>query len=117
MASLIKQHKTFLYMIRYAGVNTQARIDILKGANISQIKALAELALNALYGVIPLTRKQKKVLKSFKPFIVSLASSDISWKRKKLLIVRHHVSTYELVSVLFETLQQLLWHRELSNII
>ena len=112
MAESIKASKAFLYMFRYAGENQLARIHMLKNLNPIQTKSLVELAINSLYGVIPLTRAQKTSLKVIKSFILNLASRSIHLKRKKLLLIRHHKAAHELVSVLFDTLRQLIWHQE-----
>ena len=112
MAEIIKTSKAFLYMFRYAGENQSARIHMLKSLNPIQAKSFVELAVNSLYGVIPLSRAQKTSLKSIKSFILNLASPSISLKRKKLLLIKHHKAAHELVSILFDTLRQLIWHQE-----
>ena len=110
MVASIKRHKAFLYMFRYAGMKRPERIEILRNLNPGEVKVVLELCANTLYGVLPLTRPQKKVLRTIKPFILALLSSEISLQHKKLLMVKHHSQTYLLVSTIFKSLQKLVWH-------
>ena len=78
--------------------------------NPGEVKVILELAANTLHGVIPLSRSQKKILRSLKSFIRTLLSSDISLQRKQELIVKYHAKTYTFVKTIFDTLQKLVWH-------
>ncbi len=111
MVASIKRHKAFLYMLRYAGFKRPARIEILKELNPGEVKVILELCANTLYGVLPLTRPQKKILRTIKSFLLALLSSDISLQHKQLLMVKHHSQTYLLVNTIFKTLQKLVWHQ------
>ena len=74
------------------------------------VKAFIELGVNALYGVIPLSRSEKTLLKEIKPFISLLVSKNTSMKKKKVLLIKHHKESYELVKTLFSKLQALVWY-------
>ncbi len=111
MVELIRKHKPFLYMLRFAGAKKQPRIDILKELTEPEVKVILELAANSLHGVIPLTRPQKKILRKIKSFILSLLSIDISLQSKKSLIIKHHLETFQLISTIFDTLRKLVWHQ------
>ena len=99
-------------MFRYAGDNQSARLQMLRKLSPILVKAFIELGLNALYGVIPLTRAEKSVLKEIKPFITLLVSSNTSMRKKKVLLIKHHKEAYLLVKTLFSKLQALVWYQE-----
>ena len=111
MAEAIRRRKAFFYMLKFAGAKPSARIEILRNINPQELKAFMEIAVNALHGVIPLSREQKKLLRNIKPFIVYLVSDQVSLKKKKVLLVKYHKQAHQLLSVLFNTLQKLVWHR------
>ena len=112
MVASIKRHKAFLYMLRYAGYKRPARIEILRNLNPGEVKVILELCANALHGVLPLTRPQKKILRTIKPLILALLSSDITLQHKKLLMIKHHSQTYLLVNTIFKTLLKFIWHQQ-----
>ena len=112
MAGILKGQKSFFYMFRYAGDNQSARVQMLRKLSPILVKAFIELGVNALYGVIPLSRTEKSFLKEIKPFILLLVSSKSSLKKKKVLLIKHHKESYQLVKTLFSKLQALVWYQE-----
>ncbi len=113
MADLIRIEKPFLSMFNFAGAKPAIRRKLLEALTKKQIKAFAELAYNSLHSVIPLTRKQKRVLSHLKnPLIKILASKRISLKKKKEALVKHNKQAFDFISQLFPTIRRLIWSQK-----
>lgn len=62
------------------------RVAVLKGANKELIDAISELVLNTLHGNVKLNSKQKKKLFSHKSQLRKIASKNITWRKKRVLL-------------------------------
>ena len=56
-------------MLKYSGHKTPTRKKLLSDISKSQAKAIAELAINSLRGVIKYPKAINKILANIKPFI------------------------------------------------
>lgn len=67
----------------------KSKSSILKTCPNNIIKALCECAMNALQGNVPLTKKQKSKLSSYKTSLRKLSSKKLPlYKKRQLLIQR-----------------------------
>ncbi len=110
MADLIRIERPFLSMFTFAGVKPFIRRKLLEELTNKQIRVFAQLAYNSLHNVIPLTRKQKRVLAQLKnPLIKVLASKRLSLKKKKEILVKYNKQAFDFISQLYPTIQRLIW--------
>ena len=66
-----------------ARASKKQRKAILETCHIDLVKCLAEISLNVLEGVVPISPTQKKKLKRYKSLLRSLADKKVSLKKKK----------------------------------
>ena len=111
MAKLVREERDFLRSFKFAGRRKTARVGLLKNLSRKQVLALIEIGTNALLGVLPLNREQKKVLSSIKDFLRLLACEDTNTVSKKKVIVDKHAQTHKLVRVVYPVLKKLVWDR------
>jgi hypothetical protein len=67
-------HKDILKFLIGRGSIKQKTI-ILKTLNADQARAVSEVAVNMMYGVLPITRHYKRVLKQYKSLWLNIESS------------------------------------------
>jgi HrpA-like RNA helicase len=68
------KHKDILKFLTGSGSINQKTI-ILKALNADQARAVSEVVVNMMYGVLPITRHYKRSLKQFKPLWLNIESS------------------------------------------
>ena len=71
-----------------AGANTKLRKAIIQHASPDLVKAIAEIVLNMLKGVIKLTPHQKQRLSRYKKQFYSLAKKGVSIAKKRKLLLQ-----------------------------
>ena len=86
MSSLVKRALPLLKLL--AEANPKLKKTIIKYATPDVVKAISEIALNMLKGVIKLTSNQKHRLSRYKKEFRSLGKKGISVKRKRKLLVQ-----------------------------
>lgn len=84
MSACLKRNGALLKLVSRSP--PRLRKAILGAAPIDLIKAIGEIALNALKGVIPLSPRQKTVLRRKRSVVKSLSSSKTSLTKKKKLV-------------------------------
>ena len=86
MSSLVKRALPHLKLL--AEAKPELKKAIIKHASADVVKAISEIALNMLKGVIKLTPKQKQRLSRYKKEFRSLGKKGISVNRKRKLLVQ-----------------------------
>ena len=76
------RHNSDLLRVLARASKTQRKA-ILETCHIDLIKCLAEISLNVLEGVVPISPIEKKKLKRYKSLLRSLADKKVSLKKKK----------------------------------
>lgn len=76
MSRLLEKHSSFLKTL--ASVDTRIAENILEDADEGEIKCISEIAYNILYGSVPLTFKEKRILKEYKICIKQFAKKKVS---------------------------------------
>ena len=111
MERRVLAHKSFFKAISPKCCRTTAnRKNLLKKANLKQIKCLCECALNIAKGNIPLRQSAYKKFKQNKKLLHNLAFQKIPLKHKKQLLIQKGSGFFVplLVSVIGQALSQLL---------
>ena len=86
MSSLVKRALPLLKLLLEA--NPKLKKAIIKYATPDVVKAISEIALNMLKGVIKLTSNQKHRLSRYKKEFHTLGKKGISIKKKRKLLVQ-----------------------------
>lgn len=86
MSARAKRHLGFFRALRAA--KAEGRKRLLRECSPDALKALCELALNALKGNIPLNPRQLKALKKAKACIKALFRKSTTSKKKRLILQR-----------------------------
>ena len=81
MSRRVKDNIDFLRVL--AKSNPKLRRAILQCCHNDLIKAICEVTLNVLKGVVPVNEKQKRKLRRHKTVLRALADKKISIKRKR----------------------------------
>ena len=84
MGESIRRERAFITILKFAGAKPRVRRKLLSNITLKQIKAFSELAYNSLFGILPISKRKKKLLRSIKPLIRFLAS-----KKKSSCIIRN----------------------------
>lgn len=87
MSQRIRKNITFLKLL--LSTHRSQKKALLNTISSEQLKAIGEIALNILHGVIPLTAYQKKVLSRYKDAIRLIGHKSKSQKRKKTALVKN----------------------------
>jgi len=87
MSQRIRRNINFLQLL--LSTHRAQKKALLNTINSEQLKAIGEIALNILHGIIPLTSPQKKVLSRYRDAIRSIAHKQHSLKREKTTLVKH----------------------------
>ena len=87
MSQRLKKHIAYLQLLLITHRSQQKAL--LNTINLEQLKAISEIALNILHGVIPLTASQKKVLSRYRNIIRLIGQKTGSQKRKKSLAKKY----------------------------
>ena len=109
MTDSVRQERAVFLAIANGPTSTEDRRQFLAPLSRAQVKALAEVAANVLYGTIGLSRPKKKTLLPLKPFLRSLANEEIGSARRKKIIVTHPTETFLLVRTVYKNLEDLIW--------
>lgn len=86
------------FLLSLKPTSTQFKV-ILTSLQDDQVNILSEIAVNILYGRLPISLYQKKRLKPFKEKIVILASPDKTVKERKRIIQHEPVLVHRLLSL------------------
>ena len=86
MSSLVKRALPLLKLL--VDAKPELKKAIIKYASSDLVKAISEIALNMLKGVIKLTPQQKHRLSRYKKEFRSLAKKGVSVNRKRKLLVQ-----------------------------
>jgi hypothetical protein len=70
----MNKHKDILKFLTGKG-SIKQKIIILKSLNVDQARAVSEIVVNVMYGVLPITRHYKRRLKQFKSLWLNISSS------------------------------------------
>ena len=81
--SHIEKHRHTLFLLSKA--SPKAARKILKGAPNSLVRAISEIALNALNGVLPLSRHRIKKLQKYKNNIRAISKASSHEGRRRVL--------------------------------
>jgi hypothetical protein len=81
MSRRLRDNADFLRVL--AKSNPKLRRAILKCCNPELIKAVCEVALNVLKGVVPVSEQQKKKLKRYKRVLRALTDKKVSITKKR----------------------------------
>lgn len=81
MSRRLSENADFLRVL--AKSNPKLRRAILKCCNSELIKAICEVTLNVLRGVVPINKQHKKKLKRYKKVLRALADKTVSVKKKR----------------------------------
>ena len=87
MSQRIRKNITFLQLL--LSTHRPQKKALLNTISTDQVKAIGEIALNILHGVIPLTAKQKKLLSRYKDTIRVIGHKKKSQRRKKTVLVKN----------------------------
>ncbi len=110
MGISIKEHRNMFLAIANGPEDNELRKDFLKPLSRKQVKAIAELAVNVLYGTIGLSKIKKQKLRPIRPFLRSLSKEDIGATLRKKIILSHPAETFLLISTVLRNLEDLIWH-------
>ena len=88
MSKHVKEHLPLLNFLLYSKSPKQLK-NTLSTLTEEQVNAIGEIAVNVLYGIIPITNYQKNLLKKYLAKLENIGDSDISNKKRKLMIIRH----------------------------
>ena len=75
-----KKHLPYLEILATPGLKKSIRCALLNSRSL--IRCISECSLNLLKGNIPLTTKQKKILRKYKTIIINLINKKLSSKQK-----------------------------------
>ena len=82
MSEVVRKNLYFIQLLTKSPSVKQLR-GLLQNITDEQLKALSEIAVNVLYGTIPLTKKTKEKLKPYKSFLTLLSDKKKSLKQKR----------------------------------
>lgn len=102
MSQRIRKNIHFLLLLRDTH-KAQQRV-LLRTISSEQLKAIGEIALNILEGVIPLRPSQKGVLSRYKNAIRLIGQKSVSDKRKKATLLKNS----KVLGILINTVTPLL---------
>ena len=111
MAQSVRDAQTFLVMLKYAGKKSAERRSILKRMKIEHAQAIAEIAVNSLYGILSLPPRKRKQLKKIKRFMKKMADEEVSMNKKKQIIYKMDKHSFILIDTVFPEIQKLIWHQ------
>ena len=83
MSKVIRDNWNFIQLLIKSSSLKQQKA-LLNSITQDQLRALSEIAVNVLYGNIPLTTRTKAKLKPYKVFYTHLADKKNSLKQKQL---------------------------------
>ncbi len=109
MASSVREQRKVFMAIANGPDDFQLRQEFLKPLSRKQVKAIAEVAANVLYGTIGLSSSKKNILRPIRNFLRSLASQDVGPGVRKKIILTHPNETFVLVKTVFKNLEDLIW--------
>ena len=106
MSRRVRDHSALLrFLSGGKGVTLQQIKTILRMVTDEQAKAIGEIAVNLLYGTIPITAADKKKLKKFSSFYDYIGDSSIGLKKRKSSILRHPTAVTALIRAAAPMLQ------------
>ena len=107
MSKHLKSHWPLVEFLLYAKSPSQLQA-ALSTLSEEQLKALGEIALNVLYGVIPITRHHKNQLSSYSNKLDIIGNSSVSAKKRKSLITKNPAAILSLLTAARPVLKTLL---------
>ena len=87
MSKRLTEHSALMNFLSNAADNKQLKT-VLGTLNTEQVNALGELAINVLYGTIPTTEAQRKLLKPFASMHEYIGDLSNSTKKRKELLIK-----------------------------
>lgn len=87
MSRTIKQNISYLRLL--PNTRRSQRKALVKTVTLEQLRAIGEIALNILHGVIPLSSSQKKGLSRYRSVIRLIGQKNVSRRRKKVALLKN----------------------------
>ena len=87
MSQRIRKYITYLQLLHNTHRSQQKAL--LNTITLEQLKAISEIALNILHGVIPLKALQKKALTPYRKFIRMIGQKKGSLIKKKTILLKN----------------------------
>jgi hypothetical protein len=100
MSKLVKKHVAFFQLLLTTASKIQRRILLDTITKDDQLRALVEITVNLLRGVLPITPSSKTALGKHKTLLRTIGDKSVSLKKKRRLLCRRgHVIAILLKSV------------------
>ncbi len=109
MGNSVREQRKLFLAIANGPDDGELRQEFLKPLSRKQVKAIAEVAANVLYGIIGLSSTKKKILRPIRNFLRSLSSPDVGPLVRKKIILSHPNETFLLVKTVLKNLEDLIW--------
>ena len=107
MSKQVREHLPLLDFLSYSKSPKQLKNTVTTLTD-EQVNAIGEVAVNVLFGIIPITSYQKNLLKKYLAKLEYIGDSDISKKRRKLMIIKHPGAVQALLTAAIPVLKNLL---------
>ena len=108
----LQNQRAFFFAICNGPKEQHLRRQLLKPMSREQVHAFCELALNILYGAVPLSHEKRKLLRPLKPFLRSLSQLDNGPIVRKKIILSHIPETFFIIQTVFKAIDKLVWIRD-----
>ncbi len=110
----VKEEEKFFKNLYDSREDVDHMKQLLSGMTRKQTNALAEVALNVLFGAIGVAFQKRRRFQAIKPFLRALSAPGIGAVTRKKTVVTHVNEVATFVELIHRNLRELIWRSGLE---